>query len=153
MPLHKLPARSGHLADRLEQSSTVTATDNIFNYPERALDESASCCKRCGTKQLRSYFVTGPMPLMECVNHPEKSPRRSHLPIWKKLRLAWLVSPPNPPDPNKWYLVRVRGTCPHCAESHTDKYYRRQFGRFNRFMLKLRSFFLKSFDVVTLNPH
>lgn len=153
MPPQKLPEKSGHLAVRLEQSSIATATESIFNYPERPLDESAGRCKRCGTKQSRSFFVTGPMSLKECAEHPEKPSKRSHLPIWKTLHLAWLVSPPNPPDPNKWYLVRVRGSCPHCEESHTDKYYRRQFGRLNRLILRLRSFCLRSFDLVTLNPH
>lgn len=115
-------------------------------YPIRPIDQSASKCARCKTKQIRTIDISGPMPLALCKEYEYKEARITSSPVWKYLLLAWFVSPPPPADDDQWYLVSLRGNCKKCGERHPEKTFRRRFGKFGRLVNWTKSVLTSSIE-------
>ncbi|MEK7610030.1 MAG: hypothetical protein AAB470_02850 [Patescibacteria group bacterium] len=138
-----------NLAPRLVPRHPLTPA--VSDYQGHSPDESAKFCLKCRTKQRRKFSVFGPMEGRLCGDLPVKLPRVTGHPIWKYLfYISYFVSPPYPPDQNRWYRVRVKAECPKCGEFHNEKDYRRQFGRLKRWELFLRSKISSSFEFVVI---
>lgn len=125
------------------------APESFLDYPGHPPDKSAKYCLRCGVKQRRSFVIRGPLDITECIDVPEKKPRITASPRWKKFGLAWLVSPPSYSLPDRWYVVTEEAQCPVCGECHKEKEYRRKFGLLKLSGINLLPSFLSSTELVS----
>ena len=108
--------------------------------------KTTKCCPFCGKARRRHYDVVGPLrkdqldPVLKKIE-----PRISAKQFWKKIGLAWLVSPPNPPKEGEYYEIRIFATCTNrnCRGSGTvrvpEREGYRQFGLIERLKISLRA--------------
>ena len=141
-----IPRTTSNLRESLRATRAGLPT-----YSSRPLEESSCYCGRCGAKQRRKSSLYGPGTEELWRELPVKEPRITAHPVWRKIRLAWLVSPPNPPDPTKWYRERLDAVCPKCGDRHNEKDYRRQFGLFGQAVNCLKALvFHSSFEIIRI---